>query len=160
MNGRLRRPAAAVRHATARHAAARHAAVRHAACLQRREESSDCRYVSSLTLLMATASGRVATPISSAPVRRTLQTTEVPCVEASTSATMSRARREPAAACGGDHLTIAEARRERLSESYNPWSVAMRCLANGDDVTREAPACGRLRRRSSYHRRSAKRTFE
>ena len=64
MNGRLRRPAAAVRHATPRHAAARHAAVRHAACLRRREESNDRCYVSLLTLLMATASGRVATPIS------------------------------------------------------------------------------------------------
>jgi len=52
------------------------------------------------------------------------------------------------------------ARRERSSESCHPWSVAKHCLANDDDVTREAPACGRLRRRSSYHRRSAKRTFE
>ena len=120
MNGRLRRPAAAVRHA----------AVRHAACLRRREESNDRCYVSLLTLLIATASGRVATPISSAPVRRTLQTTEVPCVEAPTSTTMSRARRQPAAACGGDHLTIVEARRERSSGSCHPWSVAKRCLAN------------------------------
>ena len=122
MNGRLRRPAAAVRHATARHAAARHAAVRHAACLRRREESNDRCFVSSLTLLMTTASGRVATPISSAPARRTLQTTKVPRVEASTSTTMeveqpkrtfcllaSRTRRRPAAACGGGHLTIVEA---------------------------------------------------
>ena len=101
MNGRLRPPAAAAA-AAVRHAAARHAAVRHAACLRRREESNDRCFVSSLTLLMATASGRVATPISSAPARRTLQTTEVPCVEAQTL---------------------------------------------GDDVTRGAPACGRLRRR-------------
>jgi len=46
---------------------------------------------------MTTASGRVATPISSAPARRTLQTTKVPRVEASTSTTMSRTRRRPAA---------------------------------------------------------------
>ena len=117
------RPPAAAAAAAVRHAAARHAAVRHAACLRRREESNGRCYVSSLALLMATASGRVATPISSAPVRRTLQTTEVPCVEASTSTTMSRARRRPAAAAaafevrlGHDHLTIVETfRRSRFS---------------------------------------------
>ena len=92
------------------------------ACLRRREESNDRCYVSSLTLLMATASGRVATPISSAPARRTLQTTKVPRVEASTSTTMeveqpkrtfcllaSRTRRRPAAVRHAACLVSCEA---------------------------------------------------
>ena len=116
------RPPAAAAAAAVRHAAARHAAVRHAACLRRREESNDRCYVSSLTLLMATASGRVATPISSAPARRTLQTTKVPRVEASTSTTMeveqpkrtfcllaSRTRRRPAAVRHAACLVSCEA---------------------------------------------------
>ena len=84
MNGRLRPPAAAVRHA---------------ACLRRREESNDRCFVSSLAPLMTTASGRVATPISSAPARRTLQTTKVPRVEASTSTTMESNNRRERSAC-------------------------------------------------------------
>ena len=132
MNGRLRPPAAAAA-AAVRHAAARHAAVRHAACLRRREESNDRCFVSSLTLLMATASGRVATPISSAPARRTLQTTKVPRVEASTSTTMSRTRRRPAAVRHAACLRRREEsnnRRKRSRESSRPWSVAKRCPAN------------------------------
>ena len=135
------RPPAAAAAAAVRHAAARHAAVRHAACLRRREESNDRCYVSSLTLLMATASGRVATPISSAPARRTLQTTEVPCVEASTSTTMSRARRRPAAALGRD----ASYHRRSVEENVRENPAILGSVHLDDDVTREAAACGRLR---------------
>ena len=68
------------------------------------------------------------------PARRTLQTTKVPFVKASTSTTslMSRARRRPAAACGGGlrppaaafevrlehhHLTIVEASKRTFART-------------------------------------------
>ena len=107
------------------------------ACLRRREESNDRCYVSSLTLLMATASGRVATPISSAPARRTLQTTKVPRVEAFTSTTMSRTRRRPAAVRHAACLRRREEsnnRRKRSRESSRPWSVAKQCPANDGEL--------------------------
>ena len=114
MNGRLRRPAAAVRHAT-----------RSPRCRSPRCRSPRC--------LLAAARG----------VERPLL-----CLGAGAPhGDRKRPRRNA-------HLIGAS------STHASNYRCSKRCLANDGDVTREEPACGRLRRRSSYHRRSVKRTFE